>query len=77
MRFIATGPGGGTWDVVAHEDTWSLSVPTPAATPSCSASTAASDALKLFVRDAAAPPLDITGDPDLGEALQHTKAVLG
>ena len=76
VRFTATGPGGGTWDVVAHDGTWSLSAPTTA-TPTCAARTSARDALRLFVRDAAAPRLTIDGDQELGEALQHSKAVLG
>jgi uncharacterized protein (TIGR03083 family) len=76
VRFVATGPGGGTWDVVAHDGTWSLSAP-KATTPSSSAQTTARDALRLFVRDPAASRLTINGDQELGEALEHSKAVLG
>ena len=77
VRFVATGPGGGTWDVVSRDGRWSLSSPKPSAIPVCTARTTALGALKLLVRDPAAPRLAIAGDDELGEALQHSKAVLG
>jgi uncharacterized protein (TIGR03083 family) len=77
VRFVATGEGGGAWDVVAHDGAWSLSLPSPSVTPTCSARAAALDALRLLVRDPSAPTLTIDGDAELGEALQRSKAVLG
>jgi uncharacterized protein (TIGR03083 family) len=77
VRFVATGEGGGAWDVVAHDGAWSLSSPSPSVTPTCSARAAALDALRLLARDPAAPRLTVVGDPELGEALQRSKAVLG
>jgi uncharacterized protein (TIGR03083 family) len=76
VRFVAEGQGGGAWSVVRGGAGWDLASE-PGGTPDCEVATTADGALKLYVRDASAPPLDWRGDPELAKAISKAKAVLG
>lgn len=76
VAFIAEGDGGGTWFVVRIDNGWELHEEPPAE-PSTIVRTSVDGALKLLVRDPAAPQPAITGDGQLGAAVARAKAVLG
>ncbi len=76
VHFVVVGEAGGTWCVTQSEDGWELA-PDPAGPPACQVRTSTDGALKLYVRDPTAPPLDCQGDRDLGVAIGRVKAILG
>ena len=77
VTFTAEGEGGGTWHVVRAPAGWELAPVQPARPAACQARTTVDGALKRYVRDPSAPPLDWQGDRELADALAGVKAVLG
>jgi uncharacterized protein (TIGR03083 family) len=76
VMFTAEGEGGATWAVVRGATGWELNSGSCEA-PACEVRTTLEGALRLFVRDPAAPALAWKGDPELARAVERTKAVLG
>lgn len=77
VTFTAEGEGGGTWHVVQTPAGWELGRAQPPGPAACRAQTTVDGALKLYIRDPAAPPLTWQGDHELAGALAGVKAILG
>jgi uncharacterized protein (TIGR03083 family) len=77
VSFTASGDGGGSWYLIRAESGWDLSAVRPAEPAACAVRTTVAGAVKRYVRDPAAPPLDWDGDAELAAAVAQVKAVLG
>ena len=77
VAFTAEGEGGGSWRVVRTEAGWELVAGVTGGAVACHARTSVEGALKLYARDASAPPLVWEGDAEVADALGRVKAVLG
>ena len=77
VRFTATGEGGGSWQVVRTPAGWELGPAPPPRPAACHVHTTVDGALKIYLRDPAAPSLAWQGDDDLAAALARVKAFLG
>ncbi len=74
---VALAVDDDTWYVTRTGDEWELGRSAPSGPPACEVRTTLDGAIRLFVRDPAAPPLTWRGDPGLAEAMSRAKAILG
>ena len=77
VAFTVDGDAGGTWYIVSDGHRWTLDTGPGGALKCEVRMESAEDALKLCVRDEAAPHLTGTGEPDLIAAVGRMKSVLG